>query len=56
MSKVTHETLIEAITKAEQSLKNAKQAYSEFCKENPLQAPKQPTIHELRLLREKKSK
>lgn len=56
MSKVTHETLIEAITKAEQALKDAKQAYSDFCKKNPLQAPKQPTINELRAMRDKLNK
>lgn len=27
--------------------------YKEFCKENPHESPKQPTIHELRKMREK---
>jgi len=52
----THESLITAITDAEKALEVAKAEYKEFCKDNPLQMPKQPTLHELRLMREKNDK
>lgn len=45
--------LIGNIEKATKALESAKAEYKEFCKENPAKAPKQPTLHELRLMREK---
>lgn len=54
--KQTHETLIQAITDAESALAKAKADYKDFCKENPLKAPRQPTLQELRLMREKLNK
>lgn len=50
---VTHESLQQKILQAEAELKQAQEEYKAFCKENPLQLPKQPTLHELRKLREK---
>lgn len=52
----THESLIEKISEKELELKEAKQAYKEFCAGNPLKTPKQPTLHELRKMREKNDK
>lgn len=54
--KVTHKSLMDNITKLEEQLQAAKDEYKVFCKENPLQAPKQPTIQELRKMREKNDK
>lgn len=54
MAKVTHESLQKKIQAAEKAVLDAKQEYREFCKENPYVLPKQPTLHELRLMREKK--
>lgn len=51
-----HESLMQAIVDAEKALQEAKYEYKAYCKENPLQAPKQPTNHELRLMREKHNK
>lgn len=45
--------LIGNIEKATKALESAKAEYKEFCKENPAKTPKQPTLHELRLMREK---
>lgn len=50
---ITHESLQQKILQAEAELKQAQEEYKAFCKENPLQLPKQPTLHELRKLREK---
>lgn len=50
---ITHESLQQKILQAELSLKEAQEEYKSFCKENPLQLPKQPTLHELRKQREK---
>lgn len=54
--KVTHESLMQDISDAEKSLSDAKAAYKLFCKENPLSLNKQPTLHELRVQREKNNK
>jgi hypothetical protein len=56
MAKVTHESLQKKIEDAEKALVNAKQEYKSFCAENPYELPKQPSLHELRLMREKKAK
>lgn len=55
MATKTHQSLIDAITKAEKALEDAKAEYKEFCKENPLKLSKQLTPHELRVMREKNS-
>jgi uncharacterized membrane protein len=47
------EKLIAEIEKLTIALDEAKGEYKSFCKENPYEAPKQPTIHELRMMREK---
>jgi len=52
----SHESLMQAIADAEKALQEAKDEYKAYCKENPLQAPIQPTNHELRLMREKHNK
>ena len=52
----SHESLMQAIVDAEKALQEAKDEYKAYCKESPLQAPKQPTNHELRLMREKHNK
>lgn len=53
---VTHESLMSKIVEADKALKSAKAEYKAFCKENPLAPHKQPTLHELRKLREKTNK
>lgn len=53
---VTHESLMTNIEKAEIALAEAKQAYKDFCKEKPLEAPKQMSVHELRKANQKVSK
>ena len=53
---VTHESLMNDIVEAEKNLFDAKSAYKVFCKENPLELPKAPTLHEARLMREKTEK
>lgn len=53
---VTHDSLIKNIAEKEKELKKAKQDYNDFCKENPFKAPQQPSLHELRKLREKNNK
>lgn len=55
-AQITHESLQKKIEDAEKALLSAKQEYKDFCAENPYELPKQPTIHELRLLRGKKVK
>lgn len=52
---ITHESLQAAIVAAENALQAARDEYKQFCKDNPYQLPKQPTLHELRKLREKLS-
>lgn len=52
-SKATHESLIDAIVKAEADLQAAKEEYKAFCKDCPLELPKAPTLHEARMMREK---
>jgi hypothetical protein len=52
---ITHESLQAAIVEAEKALKAAKDEYAAFCKANPYQLPKQPTLHELRKMRDKLS-
>lgn len=47
------EKLIAEIEKLTIALDKAKGEYKAFCQENPYEAPKQPTIHELRMMREK---
>ena len=47
------EKLIGSIEKLTVALDEAKEEYKAFCQENPYEAPKQPTIHELRMMREK---
>lgn len=51
-----HDKYIKAITDAEAALEKAKAEYKAYCKENPLPAPKQPTIHELRQMSKPKPK
>lgn len=53
---VTHESLMADIKSCEEALSAAKLKYKEFCQANPLELPKQPTLHELRLMREKNDK
>ena len=53
---INHESLQQKILQVERALKEAKEEYKAFCKANPLQLPKQPTLHELRKLREKNDK
>lgn len=53
---VSHESLMQAIVDAEKALQEAKGEYKAYCKTNPLEAPRQPTNHELRLMREKNDK
>lgn len=53
--KPTHESLQAKIVDAEKSLKAAKDEYKAFCKENPYELPKQPTVHELIKARRKLS-
>lgn len=53
ISKATHESLIDAIVRAESDLQAAKDEYKEFCKSTPLELPKTPTLHEARMMREK---
>lgn len=45
--------LIESIEKLTSALAEAKDEYKVFCQEHPYKAPKQPTIHELRMMRQK---
>ena len=52
----THESLMQNIVNAEKALKEAQETYKTFCKENPLELPKAPTLHEARLMREKNEK
>lgn len=47
------EKLIAEIEKLTIALEEVKGEYKAFCRENPYEAPKQPTIHELRMMREK---
>lgn len=47
------EKLIGSIEKLTIALNEAKSEYKEFCQEHPYAPPKQPTIHELRMMREK---
>lgn len=47
------EKLIGSIEKLKIALEEAKSEYKEFCQEHPYAPPKQPTIHELRMMREK---
>lgn len=56
MAKDTHKSLMDDIVKAEKALDEAKLKYKEFCKDNPLEIPKQPTAHELILQRRKLEK
>lgn len=44
---VTHESLQAEIVDLENKLQAAKDNYKAFCKENPYELPKQPTVHEL---------
>lgn len=44
---ITHESLQQKILQAEAELKQAQEEYKAFCKENPYELPKQPTVHEL---------
>ena len=44
----SHESLMAEIVTAEKAFND--------CKENPLTLPRQPTVHELRLMREKNAK
>ena len=44
---VTHESLQAEIVDLENKLQAAKDEYKAFCKENPYELPKQPTVHEL---------
>lgn len=52
----THESLMQNIVDAEKALKEAQAEYKAFCKANPLELPKTPTLHEARLMREKAEK
>ena len=52
----THESLMKSIVDATLALELAKNEYQEFCIDNPLVSPAQPTLHELRLMREKNNK
>lgn len=45
--------LISDIEKATKALEDAKAEYKEFCKEHPQEAPRQPTVHELIMMRKK---
>lgn len=54
--KQTHETWIAEIERCTKALEAAQSGYKAFCKENPLEVGKQPTVHELRRMREKLSK
>lgn len=56
MAKVTHESLQKKILDAEKALKAAKDEYKAFCAENPYKLPKQPSVHELRMMRLKNDK
>ena len=56
LNEVSHESLMQKITDAEKALQSAKDEYQAYSRENPLVAPKQPTLHELRKMREKNSK
>lgn len=56
MAKVTHESLIAKIEKAREDLLAAEAEYKEFCKENPLTAPKQLSAHEIRDIQNKLNK
>ena len=56
MAKVTHESLIKNIEKAREDLAKAETEYKEFCKENPLTAPKQLSAHEIRDIQAKLNK
>lgn len=47
------EKLINSIEKLTIALDEAKSKYKAFCQEHPYAPPKQPTIHELRMMREK---
>ncbi len=53
---VNHDILMQNVTDAEKALQLAKDEYQAYCKENPLVTPAQPTLHELRLMREKNNK
>lgn len=44
---VTHESLQSEIVDLENKLQAAKDNYKAFCKENPYELQKQPTVHEL---------
>ncbi len=56
LNEVSHDSLMQKITDAEQALQAAREEYQAYCKENPLTAPAQPTLRELRLMREKNNK
>ena len=56
MAKVTHESLIKNIEKLRDDLAAAEAEYKEFCKENPLTAPKQLEAHEIRDIQAKLNK
>ncbi|MGB1311952.1 MAG: hypothetical protein ACPG47_12110 [Leucothrix sp.] len=45
--------LFSSYTKSLTATEKAKREYDAFCRENPLQPIKQPTIHELRMMRQK---
>lgn len=51
----THESLMAKIKEAEALLKAKQDEYKAFCKENPLTLGAQPSLHELRKMREKLS-
>jgi hypothetical protein len=53
--KPTHESLQAKIVEAEKAVVAAKEEYKAFCKENPYELPKQPTVHELIKARRKLS-
>ena len=49
----THDEYHAAISAANAALESLKSEYKVFLKDNPLSLPKQPTPHELRMMRER---